>query len=65
MILESLKERPIPLLKNKLDKRALLHGKDWATVGQVKKALKRKEVSVPTQCSFPMFIFEKKQRVGE
>ena len=47
VVLEALKATKIPLEKLKYDKRAILHGKDFATTSQVLEALKRKEVSIP------------------
>ena len=47
MLLEALKENDIPLLRVRNDKRALLHGKDVATVSQILEAYNRTEVSIP------------------
>ena len=47
IIAESLREKPIPLQLIKQGKRYILHGKDKATISQIRAALKKKEVSIP------------------
>ena len=47
LVREAIKERPIHLLKNRYDKRSILHEKDKASVSQIREAIKKKEVSIP------------------
>ena len=46
-VLDALKVSKVPLEKLKVDKRAILQGKDFATASQVLAALRRKEVAIP------------------
>ena len=46
-VLDALKACKISLEQLKMDKRAILHGKDFATTSQVLAALRRKEVTIP------------------
>ena len=48
LVVESLRERPIPLLLSKSNKKIFLYGKESATINQIRMAIRRNEVSIPS-----------------